>query len=515
MKSGLFGSRVMALVLAVALGPMVADAAAPKTSAGRSSTNPPPKLVIQENAVSREIKGATSLAPIAKKAAPSVVNIYSTTTVKDRPFVHPFLNDPMFRRFFGEDFGGGNVQPRERQAQGLGSGVIVSQDGYILTANHVIEGADSVKISFASGDEEYDATVIGADPPTDIAVLKVNIKKPLPAVTITDSDKLEVGDMVLAVGNPFGIGQTVTVGYVSALSRRGFGITGYEDFIQTDAAINPGNSGGALIDAEGRLVGINTAIISRSGGFQGVGFAVPINMARYVMDRLIVEGRVSRGYLGISIQPLTRELAKEFGLADESSGVLVGGVSPNSAAAKAGLKEGDVVVDVGGRKVSDPQGLQLVIAQTPPGTKVDLRILRGETGGKPTEKILHVTLGELPREFAQARGIPSIEDSGKRDALDGVEVADLDNRTRQQFTIPNNVRGALVTDVDDQSNAAEAGLRPGDVILEINRQPVRSAQDAVDLSEKAEGERILLRVWSSRGGGPGGTRYIVVDNTTN
>lgn len=483
-------------------------AAAPKTS-----TNPPPKLTIQENAISREVKLATSLAPIAKRVAPSVVNIYSTTVVKERSSPHPFLEDPFFRRFFGEN----DMQraPRERRAQGLGSGVIVSPDGYILTANHVIEGADTVKIAFASGDEEFEAKVIGADPPTDIAVLKVNIKRPLPAITITDSDKLEVGDMVMAIGNPFGVGQTVTVGIVSALSRGGFGLTGYEDFIQTDAAINPGNSGGALVDAEGRLIGVNTAIISRTGGFQGVGFAVPINMARYVMDRLISEGKVNRGYLGINIQPLTRELAKEFGLADESSGVLVGGVTPNGAAAKAGVREGDVIVDVNGKKVTDPRTLQLVVAQTPPGTKVNLRLLRSEAGRKASEKVLSATLGTLPREFAMG-GAPGEEETpgtAERDALDGVEVTDLDSRVRQEFSIPNNIRGALVTSVSPDSNSAQAGLRPGDIILEINRQPVRSADDAVNLSEKVQGDRILLRVWSARGG-PGGTRYLVVDNSS-
>ncbi len=243
---------------------------------------------------------------------------------------NPFSDDPFWRRFFGDNSGRSQA-PRERRAQGLGSGVIVTPDGYILTANHVVDGADSVKVAMTDG-QEYDARIVGNDPPTDIAVLKIEPKKELPAITLADSDKLEVGDLVLAVGNPFGLGQTVTMGIVSALGRGGFGITAYENFIQTDAAINQGNSGGPLVDAEGRLVGINTAIFSRSGGFQGVGFAVPVNMARYVMDRLISDGKVTRGYLGINIQPLTPDLAKAFNLPDESSGVLVGGVTPNSAA---------------------------------------------------------------------------------------------------------------------------------------------------------------------------------------
>src|SRR5258708_5845733 len=285
------------------------------------AANPPPKLTVQDTPLNRDVKGRTSYAPIVKQVASSVVNIYSSMTIHERQAPNPLLNDPFFRKFFGDDLGGQMQQPRDRKAQGLGSGVIVSSDGYILTANHVVEGADTVKVALSDGEKEFEAKVVGTDPPTDIAVLRVDAKKPLPAITLADSDKLEVGDMVLAIGNPFAVGQTVTMGIISALQRGGFGISGYEDFIQTDAAINPGNSGGALVDVEGRLVGINTAIVSRSGGFQGVGFAVPINMARYVMDRLITSGKVARGFLGINIQPLTPDLAKQFNLPDESSGV--------------------------------------------------------------------------------------------------------------------------------------------------------------------------------------------------
>jgi Do/DeqQ family serine protease len=276
------------------------------------------------------VTAASSFAPVSKKVGGSGVTVFSTTVIRERPMWNPFSDDPFWRRFFGDNSGRSQA-PRERRAQGLGSGVIVTPDGYILTANHVVDGADSVKVAMTDG-QEYDARIVGNDPPTDIAVLKIEPKKELPAITLADSDKLEVGDLVLAVGNPFGLGQTVTMGIVSALGRGGFGITAYENFIQTDAAINQGNSGGPLVDAEGRLVGINTAIFSRSGGFQGVGFAVPVNMARYVMDRLISDGKVTRGYLGINIQPLTPDLAKAFNLPDESSGVLVGGVTPNSAA---------------------------------------------------------------------------------------------------------------------------------------------------------------------------------------
>ncbi|HVV70140.1 MAG TPA: trypsin-like peptidase domain-containing protein, partial [Verrucomicrobiae bacterium] len=268
----------------------------------------PVKLHVEDAALNRELKAPISFAPVIQKVAPSVVNIYSTTTVREHSSDNPLLNDPFFRHFFGDQFGH-NGQGREHKAQSLGSGVIVSPDGYILTANHVIDGSQSVKVSLANGETEYDAKIIGTDPPSDLAVLKISVGKKLPALPVADSDKLEVGDMVLAIGNPFGVGQTVTMGIISALGRGGLGISGYEDFIQTDAAINPGNSGGALVDAEGRLVGINTAILSRSGGFQGVGFAVPVNMARFAMDRITRFGKVTRGYLGVYIQPLTPDLA--------------------------------------------------------------------------------------------------------------------------------------------------------------------------------------------------------------
>lgn len=477
-----------------------------------AKTNPPPKLLIQDTPLNRDVRAPISFAPVVKKVEPSVVNIYSTMTVKERP--NPLLNDPFLRRFFGDQFGD-QSQPREHKAESLGSGVIVSPDGYILTANHVVEGAESVKVALATGEKEYDAKVIGTDPPTDVAVLKIDTQKKLPAMPIGDSDKLEVGDIVLALGNPFAVGRTVTMGIVSAVGRGGLGMVGYENFIQTDAAINPGNSGGGLVDAEGRLVGINTMIVSRSGGFQGVGFAVPINMARYVMERLVEFGKVTRGYLGINIQPVTPELAKEFRLPEDTGGVLVGGLSSNGPAARAGLKEGDDIIELNGKKVTSPDTLRLAIAQTPPGTRVTLRVLRSEGSGRPVEQTVSVTLAELPQELlaSQSRGGGgSGNQPGNMDALDGVEVADIDRAARRQFGIPAALQGAVVVNVDENSSAAEAGLRPGDVILEINRQPVRNAQDAVTLSQKPKGAQVLLRVWSQGPNGQSGTRYIVVEN---
>src|SRR5512137_3203910 len=274
----------------------------------------PPKLNLQEKAVSPPVKAATSLSPIVKRVSPSVVNIYTTKKVKDLPRMTPFFEDPFFRQFFGDPWGGQGRVPQERREQALGSGVIVSEDGYLLTNNHVVDGADEIKVALADEKTVLEAKVVGTDPHTDIAVIKVEGKK-LPAIAITDSDNVDVGDFVMAIGNPFGVGQTVTSGIVSAKGRAGMGIVDYEDFIQTDASINPGNSGGALVDAEGRLVGVNTAILSRSGGNMGIGFAVPINMVRRVMTTIITNGKVTRGYLGVALaQEISPALAKQFAL---------------------------------------------------------------------------------------------------------------------------------------------------------------------------------------------------------
>lgn len=508
-------SLVVSIVLAAGLAGVFLSPLARDLLAAPRSKNPPAQVRVEESPINREQRAPISFAPVVQRVAPCVVNIYSTMVVREHPMSNPFFNDPFFRRFFGEN--GDQGQPRERKEQSLGSGVIVSPNGYILTANHVVEGAQSVKVALATGEKEFKARVVGTDPPTDVAVLKIDIDRKLPALPLGDSDKLEVGDTVLAVGNPFGVGQTVTGGIISALQRGGLDLSGYENFIQTDAAINPGNSGGALVDAEGRLVGINTAILSRSGGFMGVGFAVPINMARYVMDRLIEYGKVTRGYLGINIQPLSTDLAKELNVPEETGGVLVGGVTPNSPAAGAGLEDGDVVISLNGKKVKDPRALQLMVSETAPGTKVTLGVLRSEPGAKPVEKTLTATLGQLPQNAFASQESQAPEQNAQQsmDALAGVEVTDLDSAARQQFDIPGHVHGALVVTVEQDSPAAEAGLQPGDVIVEINRHPVRNANDAVSLSQNLEGEKVLLRVWSRTSGGPGGTHYLVVENSKN
>jgi len=462
-----------------------------------------PKFAVSDHEVDRSAKGA-SYASVIKRVSPSVVTIESTRTVRVPQNHMPFLNDPRFRRFFGGDEDAQDA-PRKFRQEGLGSGVIVSDDGYILTNNHVVDGADDdgIKVSLSDGKTKYDAKVVGKDPRTDVAVLKIDAPKKLPAITLADSDKLEVGDVVLAIGNPFGIGQSVSSGIISALGR-GFGILGqqgYEDFIQTDASINQGNSGGALVDAEGRLIGINQSIASPSGANAGVGFAVPVNLARSVMEQLVADGRIARGFLGVSLQMVTPELAESFSLPD-TSGALVGGVQPNTPAAKAGMKAGDVIVDFNGKHVSDSAHLRLMVAQTPPKTAVNFKVLRSAK-----EKNFSVTLAELPDDLAaigQDNPSPDPDETGSV-SLEGVELADLNNQTRRQFNIPPRVRGALVTRVDEDSIAADAGLRPGSVIMEVDQHAVNDLESTVDLIQNSKGKRMRLWVYNQ-----GATQYLSV-----
>lgn len=471
-------------------------------------TNPPVKLKVDNTPINRELGRGNSYSSVVKKASPSVVNIYSTKTVK-APRYHQFFEDPMFDRFFGDGGqrrrGGGQ---RSFEQTSLGSGVIVTEDGYILTNNHVVEGADTdgVEVALGDGKQKFKAKVIGNDPQTDLAVLKVDAKN-LPAITIADSDKIEVGDVVLAIGNPFNVGQSVTMGIVSAFGRGGFGITDYEDFIQTDAPINPGNSGGALVDTDGRLIGINQSIVSRSGGNAGVGFAVPVNQARIVLERLVADGTVRRGFLGVLIQPVTPELAKAFDLPADTRGALVGGVSPETPAAKAGIKEGDVITEVNGRKANDSQQVRLMISQLLPGTKAALKILRD---GK--DRTVTVTLGELSKEGEVVEAISPEEPVAAAKALKGVELSDLTSVKRREHGVPNHVRGALVVSVEPDSKAAAANIRPGDVIQEVNRQLVESAEDVTTQLRKAGDEPVLLRVWS-RGEGMSGSRFVTLEAT--
>jgi serine protease Do len=499
MLFGVFAGMLGALALAVLFH---------VTSWGKDAE---PDINVETTPVNRDAGSAASFAPIVKKAAPSVVNIYTTRIIHVQARRNPFANDPYFRQFFGDQTptDGGE---RTRKEEILGSGVIVSPDGYILTANHVVSGEEEIKVTFGDGEKkEYTAKVIGTDPQTDIAVLKIDARY-LPAITLADSDQLEVGDVVLAIGNPFEIGQTVTMGIVSALGRNGFDFGDPENriqnFIQTDAAINPGNSGGALVDTEGRLVGINTAIKTSSDGNEGIGFAVPINMARQVMERLINGGRVTRGFLGVNMQDLDADLASAFGLADQN-GVIVDDAVPNSPGANAGLLSGDVIIAFNGKTVTDANSLLLAISGSQPGSQATLKLVRNENVQTVT-----VTLGEKQETVVQNGNVQNAAQPSapKAGALDGVTLADMDRAARQDLGVPNNIQGAFLASVAQDSNFADAGLQRGDIIEEVNRQPVTSAADAVKFCRLAKTKQILVKIWRRAENG-GFTKWMTVDNS--
>jgi serine protease Do len=484
--------RLPALALggaAILAGTALAFTDHPAPSAQAKTT--PVNLTLDERPVSRDAAGRASFAPVIKKVSPAVVKVSVTIKAQKTGFSEGGDPNDLLRRFFGQQ-----PQGRMPRQEGVGSGVIVTKDGYILTNNHVVDGADEVKVALQDG-REFPAKVIGRDPKSDVAVIKIEAKD-LPAVAMANSDKVEVGDVVLAIGNPFGIGQTVTTGIVSAKDRGNMGLD-YEDFIQTDAAINPGNSGGALVDADGRLIGINTMILSRTGGNQGIGFAIPINLANDVMGSLVKDGHVTRGYLGVMIQDLTPSLAKEFKLKD-TVGALVSDVTAGGPADKAGLKSGDLVVEYNSKKVTDSRHLKLDVARTAPGDTVAVKVLRDSVA-----KTLNVRVKEMPGTENLAKADSKGKDTG---TLNGVGVADLDNNARRQFEVPETVKGAVVTQVEPDSAAAEAGLKPGDVIQEINRKPVKSAEEAVQMTEAATDKTTLLRIWRA-----GGSHFMVVDES--
>jgi len=436
----------------------------------------------------------TTFAPVVQKVMPSVVNIFSSRKVAtDTRDLDRFLEDPIFRRFWGDQFRQPLI-PRERQERSLGSGVIISSDGYIVTNNHVIDGGTDIKVSLRDN-SEFPARVVGADSKTDLAVLKIE-KSGLPALPLDNSSKVQVGDVVLAIGNPFGVGQTVTMGIVSATGRD-VGIEDYEDFIQTDAAINPGNSGGALVSAEGRLIGINTAIMSRTGGNQGVGFAIPAGMARNVTDQIIHKGKVSRAFLGVMIQPITSDLAKSFKLSTTEGG-LISDVNPGSPAERAGLKPGDVITKVDDHAVSDARALRLMIGEMSPGKTVQLAVIRDGL-----DRQYAVTLGEQPSEKG---GSPTVSGGAASSrALDGVSLETLTPDFARQYGVTRNVKGVAVRRVDPESAAAKSGLEAGDVILEVNRHPVTTTDDITRYVRESQTDTALLFVNHD-----GQTRYLTI-----
>ena len=401
-----------------------------------------------------------TFAPIVKRASPAVVNVYTKRVLKQQ--ASPLFSDPFFRQFFGDQFAG----PRERVESSLGSGVIVRGTGVVITNNHVVGEADEITV-ILNDRREYEAKVVGKDPRSDLAVLQLqNLSDPLPSLDLADSDDLEVGDMVLAIGNPFGVGQTVTSGIVSALARTTVGITDFRSFIQTDAAVNPGNSGGALITSDGRLVGINTAIYSRDGGSNGIGFAIPSNMVKTVVASILKEGRAVRAWFGASGKTITADLARSLAL-PRPMGVLVERVASASPAARGGLQPGDVVRTVNGREVQDLEELRYMIATLPVGGTARLGVLRE---GK--EQAIQISLVAPPNTPARQDTLLS-----GQQPFSGATVANLNPALAEELGREYEEPGVIVLTMSGNSIAARLGLRPGDLILGVNDVQVKSVAD--------------------------------------
>ncbi|OAG27439.1 DegQ family serine endoprotease [Thermodesulfatator autotrophicus] len=436
-----------------------------------------------EEAVNLALKLSQAFAQVAKKAGPAVVFVQvEKVVVRKGPAMEPFpfgspfdfFGEDFFERFFRDRF------PRKFRQMGAGSGFIISQDGYIITNNHVVANADKVKVKLADG-REFKAKIIGTDPASDVAVLKIDADN-LPTLPLGDSDKIQVGEWVLAIGNPFGLTQTVTVGVISAKGRSGMGITDYEDFIQTDAAINPGNSGGPLVNLRGEAIGVNTAIFTRSGGYMGIGFAIPINMVKVIAKQIIEKGKVTRGWLGVVIQDLNEDLAKSFGL-DKPEGALVTDVAENSPAQKAGLKPGDIIVEYNGKPVKNVAELRTLVALTPPGTKVKMVVFR-----KGERKVLEVEIGSQP----QSLGIITGQDEFLQKL--GLEVKPLTPALAEQLGYGVN-EGVVITGVAPGSPAAMAGLRPGMLIEEVNHRRVHNIKEFAEaLAPSKKTGRVLFLV---------------------
>lgn len=466
--------RLLAELLLAAATVVAAQPKAPSAASIRPS---PPTVRVDASPLEAgtELARLRSYADVIEPAQKAVVSVYSTRIVRERMAINP-----LFRQYFGD------LPERESRQEGLGSGVIVSPDGFILTNNHVIEGADELKVTLAD-DRDFSARVVGTDPKTDVAVLKIEAEG-LPVLTLADSDRVRVGDIVFAVGNPLGVGQTVTMGIVSAKGRSRLGllerVSGYEDFIQTDAAINMGNSGGALIDARGRLIGVNSAIISPSRGNIGIGFAIPVNLARFIMNSLVETGTVARGYLGVTSDTLTAELAEQLGLARGSRGVIITEIDAASPAEAAGLRRADVIVALNGQNVLTWEDLRVLVAQSLPDSKVNLKVLRD---GKA--RTVEVELGRVidnPDELVA-----------------GVEAAPLTPEVRRRLGLNDSrIAGLVVTRVDEDS-PHRGRLAEGMVILEINRAPV---PDLAAGRERIRSGRNLLAVFDGRG-----IRYLVVN----
>jgi len=482
-----FSRRGTGAALALALAVGATGYAVARAKEGATGTHVHASLKMADPS---EGSSRTGFAPVVKEVLPNVVNISSSKVVRTpNQMPEGMQSDPFFQQFFGQGFGNRSEIPKERREQSLGSGVIVSPEGYVLTNNHVVDGATDIRVTL-SDKRELKAQIVGTDPKTDVAVLKLDGSN-FPAITLGDSSKVQVGDYALAIGDPFGVGQTVTMGIVSAKGRGNLGIEDYEDFIQTDAPINPGNSGGALVNDRGELVGINTAILSHgSGGNEGIGFAIPINLARNVMGQILDHGKVTRGYLGVVVQPITPAMAKDLGL-NQLQGALVGDVSLRGPAQASGVQRGDVILEINGNTVNDSNELRNTVSMMQPGETVKLRISRnGST------RDINVKLGELPISKEDAQKQP---EGATKDALEGVSVENLDPETAAQLQVPESTKGVVVTGIDPASPKAESGLRKGDVIQEVNHQPVRNVAEFEQAMRKSgNGDGALLLV--NRGG---------------
>jgi serine protease Do len=415
-----------------------------------------------------------SYAPLVAKTAPAVVNIYTKKVIRSS-FRSPLFDDPFFQRFFGRDFLGGGLS-RERVQRSLGSGVIVRADGIIITNNHVIDGADEIVVALADR-REFPAKLVLADKRTDLAVLRIDVgDEKLPILELADSDKVLVGDLVLAIGDPFGVGQTVTSGIVSALGRSQGGVSDYQFFIQTDAAINPGNSGGALIGLDGRLIGVNTAILSRSGGSIGVGFAIPANIVGFIIDSALNGGKVVRPWLGAGGQAVTAEIAASLGL-DRPVGVLVNGVYPGGPADQAGLKVGDVVLAVNDHEISDPQGLLSRLGSQRVGGQAALTVLHA--GKRRTLMVDLKPPPEVPpRNETELTG---------RHPLAGAVALNLSPAVAEELGVDSMMRGVMIFKVARRSPAARFGIQPGDVMVSVNGQKIATVSQLEDVLENAPG----------------------------
>lgn len=441
------------------------------TGSKATEINNPPVNFAPSTATAPTAATQNSYADVVARVAPAVVTVRSERRSRAAQ-QHPFMDDPMFREFFGQRMP--NMPQTPRREEGLGSGVVVTPDGYILTNHHVVDGADEIRVEM-SDRRVLTAKIVGSDPPSDLAVLKIEATN-LPVLPLGDSDKVRVGDIALAVGNPLGIGQTVTSGIISAKERTtsGVGDGSFANFIQTDAPINRGNSGGALVNTNGELIGINSQILSPTGGSIGIGFAIPSNMAKGVMDQLVKGGKVRRGQLGVQIQEVTSDIAASLEL-KEVRGVIVGAVTPGSAGERAGLKQGDVITSVNGTAVNDVNSLRNRIASTAPGTEVTLTVVRD---GR--EQQMRATLGEFTQtaQRGEAEGGPESGNgngaAGENTGRLGIRVQPLTPELAGELQLPSSVQGVVVAEVDPNGPAAEAGLQRGDVIVQANRQPIRS-----------------------------------------